>query len=52
MTFQIFQQPADRLVDGQRVAGVIGLQTAVRVPRAGAARAMLNLNETNSSLDQ
>src|SRR6185437_2628510 len=49
---QILEQPRDRLIHLQTVAGMVGTQTAVRVPDAGAAGTVLNLDETHAALHQ
>ena len=47
---EILEEPTDRLIDGERQIRVVGLEAAVGVPGAGAAAAMLDLNEPHAAL--
>ena len=51
-TFEIFQQAADRLIDGERIGRMICFQSAMGVPGTCATSTMLNLNEAHSAFDQ
>jgi len=49
-TGEVLEQPADRLVDGERQARMIALEAAVGVPGAGAAAAVLDLHEALAAI--
>src|SRR5262245_4713120 len=49
---EILKQGADGLIHRQRIAGMIGAEPAVCVPRSRPAGAMLDLDEAHASLHQ
>ena len=49
---EVLEQAGDRLIDGQSEPGVVGLQVRVGIPGAGAAAAVLDLDEPHAALDQ
>jgi hypothetical protein len=50
--FEVFKEGANRLINGERQAGMIFLQAGVCVPCAGGDAAVLNLNEADAAFDQ
>ena len=50
---EVLEQPADRLIDRKLpTLAWFALRSEVSVPSAGAAAAMLNLNEPHAALDE